>query len=181
MYGSVVAERYASALFEVAKKRGVQEEIDGNLGLAKGLFEDGNLRKFLGSPKVGVEEKMGLLRRALEGVVNPIVFNLFELLLDRKRVEHLPEISLVFTSILEESKGIERAEVRTAIPLDKEIERQLQDTLEKMIGKSVLLEKHVDSSLIGGVLVRMGDQLLDGTVRTRLRDMREELLAVKVH
>jgi F-type H+-transporting ATPase subunit delta len=181
MHGSVVAERYASALFEVAKKKGIQEEIDGDLGLAKGLFENVKLRKFLSSPKVGVEKKMDLLRRALKGVVNPLVFNLFELLLDRERVAHLPEISSVFTSILEESKGIERAEVRTAIPMDEEIEKKLQRTLEEMIGKKVLLEKHVDSSLIGGVLVRMGDQLLDSTVRTRLRDMREELLAVKVH
>lgn len=181
MHGSVVAERYASALFEVAKRKGLQEEIEGHLGLARGLFENPNLRKFLSSPNVGIEEKMALLRSGLEGVINPLIFNLFELLLDRKRVEHLPEISSVFTSLLEESKGIERAEVRTAIPMNREMERKLQRTLEKMIGKKILLEKHVDSSLIGGVLVRMGDQLLDSTVRTRLRDLREELLAVKVH
>jgi F-type H+-transporting ATPase subunit delta len=103
------------------------------------------------------------------------------LLLDRKRVEHLPEISSVFTQMLEEARGIARAKVRTAIPLDEEIEKKLTDVLQQITGKKIFMEKFVDKSLIGGVAVRVGDRLLDSTIRTRLREMKEELLAVRVH
>lgn len=181
MQGSVVAQRYASALFEVAKRKGVQEEIDAHLGLASELYEDPKVRMFLESPKVRVEEKMGVVRRALEKVVNPLVLRLLALLLERKRVSYLPEISSTFAMVLEESKGIVRAEVRTAIPLDEETERKLREALSRVTGRKILMEKHVDSSLIGGVHVRMGDKLLDSSIRTRLRDMKEGLLAVKVH
>lgn len=181
MYGSVVAERYASALFEVSKRQGIQDEIDGHLGIARGLFEDATFRKLLGSPKVRIEAKMDILKRGLEGVVNPLILTLFELLLDKKRVNYLPEISASYTGLLEESKNIERAEIRTAVPLDGEVEKKLTAALEGITGKRILLEKVVDNSLIGGVLVRMGDKLLDSTIPTRLGDMREELLAVKVH
>jgi F-type H+-transporting ATPase subunit delta len=181
MYGSVVAERYASALFEVSKRRGIQDEIDAHLGLASGLFDDTTFRKLLGSPKIRIDAKMDILKRGLEGVVNPLVLTLFELLLDRKRVDYLPEISASYTRSLEESKHIGRAEVRTAVPLDAEVEKKLTEALEAITEKKILLEKVVDNSLIGGVLVRMGDRLLDSTISTRLRDMREKLLAVKVH
>jgi F-type H+-transporting ATPase subunit delta len=181
MYGSVVAERYASALFEVAKKKGLEDEIDGHLGLVKTLFGDPNFRKLLASPKIRVERKIDSLRRGLEGVVDPLVLRLMALLLDRKRVEHLPDISTAFTRMLEAARGIARAKVYTAAPLDADLERRLTDVLENITGKKILVEKHVDGSLIGGVSVRVGDSLLDSTIRTRLREMKEELLAVKVH
>jgi len=177
----VVSERYASALFEVAKRKGVQDQIESHLGLAAALFENDMLRRLLASPKVRNEEKMRILKRGLEGVVNPLVLNLLELLLEKKRVSYFPDIRSCYTGILEESKNIARAEVRTAIPLDAEVERKLTAALEKITGKHILLEKVVDRSLIGGVLVRIGDELLDSTIRTRLEDMREELLAAKVH
>jgi len=169
------------ALFHVARRGGLENEIDGHLALAKSLFENPGFRKLLGSPRVRVEAKMEVLRRGLEGVVNPLILRLFELLLDRKRVEYLPDISTSFTKVLEESKGIARADVRTSIALDAETEKKLRDALEGVTGKQILMEKHVDPSLIGGVLVRIGDQLLDSTVRTRLKEMKEKLLAVKVH
>ena len=181
MYGSVVSERYASALFEVSKRQGIQDDIDAHLGLARGLFDDRTFTKLLGSPKILIDTKMGILRKGLEGVVNPLVLRLFELLLIKKRVNYLPEISTTFTGMLEESKNIARAEVRTAVPLDGEIEKELQESLEGITGKKILMEKIVDDYLIGGVLVRIGDQLFDSTIRTRLRDMREKLLAVRVH
>jgi F-type H+-transporting ATPase subunit delta len=114
-------------------------------------------------------------------VVNPLVLRLFELLLIRKRVSYFPEISTSFTRLLEESKNIARAQVRTAVPLDAELERKLQESLEGITGKKILLEKIVDKKLIGGVHVKIGDELLDSTIRTRLRDMKEQLLAVRVH
>jgi F-type H+-transporting ATPase subunit delta len=181
MQGSVVAERYASALFEVSKKKGLQDEIDAHLALAKGLFDDRAFTRLLGSPKILIDVKMEILRKGLEGVVDPLVLRLFELLLIRKRISQLPEISTSFTRLLEESKNIVRAQVRTAVPLGAEIEKKLQESLEGITGKKILIEKVVDDNLIGGVLVKMGDQLLDSTIRTRLGDMKEALLAVRVH
>lgn len=181
MYGSVVAERYASALFAVSQKKGIEDDIDAHLALAKGLFDDRTFTKLLGSPKILIDSKMEILRKGLEGVVNPLVLRLFELLLIRKRVGSLPEISTSFSRLLEESKNIARAEVRTAVPLDTELENKLRESLEGITGKKILMEKVVDDKLIGGVLVRIGDELLDSTIRTRLGDMKEELLAVRVH
>jgi F-type H+-transporting ATPase subunit delta len=181
MYGSVVAERYASALFEVAKRKSLEDEIEVHLGLVKDLFEDIAFKKLMMSPRIRVENKMESLGRGLEGVVNPLILSLMGLLLDRKRVEHLPDISDAYTLMLEDMRGIARARVRTAIPLDEEIERRLTEVLEGVTGKRILLEKSVDTKLIGGVTVRIGDNLLDSTIRTRLREIKEELLAVKVH
>ncbi len=181
MQASVVAQRYASGVFAVARQRGVEEEVEAQLGMVSGLYKDRDLRRFLMSPKVRVEEKMRILRRGLEEAVNPLVLNLLSLLLERKRVDYLPEISSTFTDLLEESKGIARAELRTAVPLDGETENRLREVLEGITGKKILLEKRVDKSLIGGVVVRMGDKLLDSSIRTRLGDMKEALLAVRVH
>ena len=181
MYGSVVAERYASALFEVAKRKGVEDEVDRHLGLVKDLYKEPTFRKLLASPRIRVERKMESLRRGLEGVVNPLILRLAELLLDRKRVGHLPDISDAFTRMLEDQRGIARAKVHTAVPLDAELEKSLTDVLESITGKKIFMERHVDASLIGGVAVRVGDRLLDSTIRTRLKEMKEELLAVKVH
>jgi F-type H+-transporting ATPase subunit delta len=181
MQSGVVADRYASALFEVSREKGIQDEIDAHLGLAKGLFEDKAFKKLMGSPKILVEAKMDILRKALGDVVNPLVLRLFELLLQKKRVGYLPEIAASFTGKIEEFKNIARAEVRTAVPLDGEIESALRESLEGITGKKILMEKIVDKSLIGGVLVRIGDQLFDSTIRTRLGDMKEKLLAVRVH
>jgi F-type H+-transporting ATPase subunit delta len=181
MYGSVVAERYASALFEVAKRKGFEDEINNNLGLVKGLFEDLAFRRLLLSPRIRIEKKMESLGRGLEGVVNPLIMSLLGLLLDRKRVGHFPEIAGVYTLMLEDARGIARAKVRTAIPLDEATEKRLMEVLEDVTGKRILLEKIVDRTLIGGVAVRVGDNLLDSTIRTRLREMKAQLLAVKVH
>jgi len=181
MYGSVVAERYASALFAVAKRKGIEDEINKNLGLVKGLFDEPAFRKLMLSPRIRFENKMESLGRGLEGVVDPLILSLMGLLLDRKRVEHLPEISDVFTQMLEEARGIARAKVHTAVPLDEEIEKKLTEVLQQITGKKIFMEKYVDKSLIGGVEVRVGDSLLDSTIRTRLREMKERLLAVKVH
>lgn len=181
MHGSVVAERYASALFEVAKRKGIEDEINEHLGLVKGLFDEPAFRKLMASPRIRIEKKMESLGRGLEGVVDPLVLSLMGLLLDRKRVEHLPEISDVFTKMLEDARGIARAKVRTAVPLDEVIEKKLTEVLQQVTGKKIFMEKSVDKSLIGGVAVRVGDRLLDSTIRTRLGEMREELLAVKVH
>jgi F-type H+-transporting ATPase subunit delta len=181
MYGSVVAERYASALFEVAKKKGIEDEIAGHLGLVKGLFKDVSFGKLMMSPKIRVEKKMESLRRGLEGAVDPLILSLMGLLLDRKRVQHLPEISDAYTAMLEDARGIAKAKVRTAVPLDEEIESRLTQVLESITGKKIVVEKFVDKALIGGVAVRVGDRLLDSTIRTRLGEMRERLLALKVH
>jgi len=170
----VYTKRYAQAVFEIALETGELDRWQSDLRKIAGLGEDTALIALLENPKFHFVDKSRLLREQL-GDINPLALNLVHLLVIKSRLSMLAEIADEYQRLLDSYRGIEQVEVITAIPLDDEDKLRLRERLGAAIGKKVVLKPEVDSSLIGGIIARIGDKLLDGSTRSKLLALKKEL------
>jgi F-type H+-transporting ATPase subunit delta len=138
------------------------------------LSGDTTVMALLEDPRVPFEAKAKILSGQL-GDIEPLALNLVYLLVARGRLGMLGDIADEYRLLLDSYRGIERAEVTTAVALDEKDIAGLEERLGEMVGKKVVVEARVDSSLIGGVVARVGGKLLDGSTITRLMTMRKAL------
>ncbi len=174
----VYAKRYAQAVFAIALGTEELDKWQSDLGEIVRLLEDAELAAFLESPRVHLADKARLLSERLKEI-NPLAVNLFLLLVTRGRLGLLSEIAEEYQRLLNSYRGIEPAEVITAIPLDEEDERNLAKHLGAIVGKKVVLKSEVDPAVIGGFVARVGGKLLDGSVYGKLRALRKELAGAR--
>ena len=184
MIDSVAAQRYARALFEIAKAAGhdqwVEDELVAFSGAIKGSEE---LKSFLENPRFGVEEKRKLLEKAAPKNGDPIsrtLVKFYALLLQKNRFSLIHEIAVSFKRISDEAQNEATVEIRTAVPIGPETERGMVSRLEKMAGMKITVKKEVDPSLVGGVLVRMRNKVLDGSIRNKIQSLKRELVSSSV-
>lgn len=176
MRDSTVATRYAEALLVAAQHAGVVEPLaESYKALVDQMASNRDLQVFLHAPQIPEREKKALLERVLGGRVEPLLLTFFELLLDKGRIVHARDIQKEFATLVEASQGILRAVVTTAIPLPSDLAARLRTSLAQLTGKTIILEQKTDPAVIGGVSVTLGDKILDGTVRTGLVHMRQQL------
>ena len=171
---STVARRYAQAVFEIARQSQTYDLWERDLATLNAVVADPVTSGFLKSPKVGESEKRALLDKALEDG-QPEARRLAALLLERRRIDSVPGIFEEYGSLVLEEKGIVIANVTTAVPLDSEGEQLIQQRLSQLVGKDVQLQTHVDPAIIGGLVARIGDNLIDGSVANQLRRLHERL------
>jgi F-type H+-transporting ATPase subunit delta len=171
-----VALRYAQALLAVAAERGLIDDLDETLaGLVQIADRQPELGRLLQNPQVPLPQKKDLLRKLFADRVEPVLLQFLELLLDKGRIVHLREIQTTYAELVEQHEGLQRATAVTAVPLPDDLAEQLARKLAALTGRQIILEQKVDPSVIGGVCVTMGDQILDGTLRTGLRALRDAL------
>ncbi len=176
-----VAHRYAAALFGAARSRSEDEAVLADLQSIERLYElDPALKTFLEAPDVLAEQKEALIRGVLGGRVSELVVRFLLLMLRKKRIQHLSIVFGHYRKLVEELHGIERARVVTAVPLAPDLAEPLRQRLETLSGKRVLLELRVDPAVLGGVVVTLGDKIIDGSLRHRLDEMRDRLLRARV-
>lgn len=176
-----VAARYARALLTAAQQPpGVDLPAlaESYAAVRAVMVAHPSLPVFLEGPQVAEDEKKKLLDAVFGSRLEPILLRFFHLLIDKNRIEYLQEIGVEFASQVEMAQGLTRAVVTTAVPLPADLESALVAKLTALTGRRIVVEKKIDSGVIGGVSVRMGDQILDGTVRTNLDHLRERLLQV---
>ena len=157
-----------------------RQELDrwqSDLRKIASLGEDAELVALLENPRLHFNDKARLLSEQL-GDINPLALNLVYLLVARGRLSMLGEIADEYQRLLDSYRGIEEAEVTTAIPLDDEDKLRLGERLGAIVGKKVVIKPEVDSSLIGGIVARIGGKLLDGSTRSRLEALKRELSGV---
>jgi F-type H+-transporting ATPase subunit delta len=175
------SRNYASALFHLAKKAGAAVRVRGDLeGLVKLLDGSPELLAFLESPDIAQEEKKRLLERALSGKVHDSLLTFMFLVLKRDRVALLPEILSEFEKLDEEDRGVRRAEVVSAVPLSKDEKTLIVSKLRSITGKEILFRDRVDPEIIGGVVIYVDGDVIDGSIRAQLAELRATLLAVSV-
>ncbi len=176
-----VARRYAHALFDSAAARGLLDAVESDLAaLVRLLRAEPRLSSILVSPQVTNAEKRQLLTAVLGGRVHVLVLELLWLLMGKKRLPVLHQIIEGYGYLLEAHRNIVRAEVTTAVPLTAAHEQRLKAALERRTGKTVLIERQVDPRIVGGVMVRMGDAIIDRSVRRAFHEIRAGLLEVPV-
>ena len=176
-----VAKRYAQALFIAAEKRNLLEEITGDLkGIAALLDQEPGFKRFLNSPRCTQTEMAALIKNVFATRVHPLTLELFNLLLNKKRLPILDQIIADFVEMIEAHQGIVRAEVTAAVPISGAMVEELVQKLGAGSGKTVIVEQKVDPAILAGMMVRMGDQIIDRSARRMLTELREHLMAVSV-
>ena len=168
------ARRYAQAVFAIAQEQQALDAWQADLEKISGLLQDGELAALLQNPKVPFEAKAGLLTEQLEDV-NPLALNLVYLLLSRGGLALAADIAAEYRQLLDSYRGIEPAEVATAVPLTDEDKKQLAGQLGAITGKEVVIKAVVDPALLGGITARIGGKLLDGSTRSRLKALKRAL------
>jgi F-type H+-transporting ATPase subunit delta len=176
-----VAARYARALLIATEKRGETERALEDLkGLEPVLASGTRVSTFLAQPGVRPDDKRAVLRRGLEGKALPIVAVFADLLLRKKRLVLFPSIVAQFESLVEKAQGVQRAQVVSAVPLTAAESDRLLKELEQLTQGRIKLTTDVDADLVGGALVRIGDRVIDRSVRTLLESIEEQLMEVSV-
>lgn len=173
---SGAAKRYTQAVFGLAREKGNFDQWQADLARLDALVSDARGAEYLASPNVSVADKQKLLDAAL-AQNSQESRNLARLLLQRRRLEIVPEMNVRFQELVLEERGIAIADVTTAEPLDERGQEIVRTQLRKLIGRDIELRMTTDPSIIGGIVARVGDQLIDGSVINQLRRLRARLVA----
>jgi len=183
MSGGRVGRRYAQALFDIAISEGggdsrlANESLDAwlaDLGRIEAVFADPTIAELLENPAVPVSAKRQVVEQGLGTL--PVTRRSFALLLlAKRRAANIGEIVAHFERMVNHFEGITQAEIVTAIELDEAETRKVTVQLETLTGNRIILVKRVDPAILGGVVARIGDHLIDGSVATRLAALREKL------
>ena len=173
------ARRYAQAVFNIARERNELDRWQSDLRKIATLGEDAPFIALMENPKIHFEAKAKLLTERL-GDINPLALNLVYLLVTKGRLSMVGDIADEYQYLLDSYRGIERAEVTTAIELGAEDRRRLEERLGAMVGKKVVLKPRVDPSVLGGIVARIGGKLLDGSTRSRLMALKKTMASGEV-
>jgi F-type H+-transporting ATPase subunit delta len=167
--------RYAEAAFQLADRDGAIERWRTELEQASTTAE-GDLMVVLANPALPLDDRLKVADQVFAGLSQP-VRNLILLLVRRRRIEQLPRVAAEFGRLDDRRQGITHATATSAAPLTDLEVRALTARLEQMTGGQVRLATDIDEKLLGGLVVRVGDRLIDGSVRGRLERLRNRLAA----
>ncbi|MDX6181005.1 ATP synthase F1 subunit delta [Flavobacterium sp. Fl-77] len=175
MASTRAAIRYAKAILDLANSKGVAEAVNNDMkAIASTIESNLELSTFIQNPTTKVEVKESALLEVFADV-NGVTKGLFHLLFENKRFEILEAIALEYKKLFDESNGVEVAKVTTAIPMDAALEAKVLAKVATLSDKKITIENIVDPSIIGGFILRIGDQQYNASVANRLQVLKREL------
>ncbi|WNR44642.1 F0F1 ATP synthase subunit delta [Paenibacillus roseipurpureus] len=173
----VVAKRYAKALFEVAKEKNIISQVEDELkSVASAIRDNADLQKFLNHPNIGTSTKTGLLKQIFEGKVSEPVWNTLLVLIDKGRQSILNALVGEFTKVANEALGQATAVVYSAAHLSDAQQAEVASQFSKITGKTIRVTNAVEPKLLGGIQVRIGDRLYDGSLSGKLDRLSKALV-----
>jgi F-type H+-transporting ATPase subunit delta len=173
---SNVARRYAAGIFQLAQEEKAIDTWRGELSKLDELLQDDVLVAAFQNPAVGASRRMELAK-LLAPELRPQTENLLRLLVEHQRTRYMRQIREEFERLADEASGVVHATVTTAIDLDQDDQRRYEQHLARKLGRKVNLKFLTDPAIVGGATIQIGDHLVDGTVRTQLARLRQELLS----
>ncbi|GAB4329784.1 MAG: ATP synthase F1 subunit delta [Calditrichia bacterium] len=177
MVASRVTQRYAKALFELAKEQQALDTVASDLDIIRAALDSTpEFRRMLVSPVVKSAEKAGVFEKLFAKKVSALTYNFLRLLLHKKRENLLPDLLDAFAAMLDAEHGILRGELFTAHPFTDQQVKDLKKRLDKYTGKDVVLSQTVQPELLGGFVVRLQDMVIDSSIKNQLERMREKFL-----
>lgn len=175
----LISRTYAGALFDLASEIGSEEVYAQELAGLDAVFRaNPDLMKILKSPVSSKDDKKSLLSSIFAERVSAEVMNFLKILVDKGRIAHFEEIAESYRKLLRESRNVEEVTAVTAVPMSEEMKNRLSEKLGMQTGKTIILKNEVDEKVMGGVLLKISGRQIDSTVRTRLAELRNELLSM---
>jgi len=174
---TILAKRYAKALFSLGKEQEKFEQYNETLSAIANLFvEIETVGDALTNPLYPLETRQKVMAKIAESASADVIMSRFlNLLVEKKRAEILPDIAIEMQVMVDQEQNISHGSVVTAIELETSLQEKIQATLEKITGKKVILETQVDPSIIGGMIAQVGDLVLDGSIRKQLNGLKESI------
>ena len=171
---SIIARRYAEAYFSLAQDADDIDDWREQLAAVVEVLSDAAVSDALANPETSLAERVRLGLQLLKGA-SPEAQNLARLLIERHRVGIAGEILAHYDALEDRASGVVRAEVITAIPVDKDLEKHIRKSLSKQLGSEVQTTVRTDPSIIGGLVIRIGDRVIDDSLRTHLQQLQAAL------
>ncbi len=179
MSDKLAAVAFVGALLDVAEKKGALERIEKDLELVCGVIaKHAALKKLFFHPVVTRDEKDAVINSLFGDSISGLMKNFLNVLLDRKREGVLWAIPEIYEQTVNEKKGVRKVIVHAAIPITGERLNNLKRRLDKMVGRTVAVEVVRDPNILGGMIVRIGNKIIDGSVVSRLKNLKTRLLAL---
>ena len=173
-----IAQVYARSLFEVAQEHGTLDRVRTELGeFADALEGNRDLAVFFFSPYFSTEEKKGALDRAIGGA-DETTRNFLELLVEKHRMPAVFRVRRTLDALWEEENKLLPVEITSAVALDPAVVTRLQEEIGRQTGRRVELTETIDPDVLGGLVLRVGNQILDASIRTRLDGLRKQVARV---
>jgi len=174
---TILAKRYAKALFAVGKELGAFDEYTRALGEISELYSTSpEVRDALTNPMYPVDVRGKVMEHLVQLLkTSQEMSNFLNLLVQKKRADVLPDIAEVFQAMVDEDRNVCKGTVVSATALSAELQTKVQATLEKITSKTVELKSEVDPSIIGGIIAKVGDLVLDGSIKTQLAGLKESI------
>ena len=176
MAGYPSPRRYAQAVFQLALERDELDTWVEDLRVLAVTLENRQFADLLDAPQVPAAHKLRAIGETLNDSVSPLAVNLVSILARRNLAHLVGGILEDYARLLDGHRGIERAQVASAVPLDDDQRAKIAELLEGIAGKKVQLSAIVEPQIIGGLIARVGDRVLDGSARARLADMRRNIV-----
>jgi len=175
-----IADRYAEAYFAQARDdRRLPEALAELQALRQALAQTPRLATFLANPEIGIDEKRAFLARVF-GALSTQTLNVVALLIANGRSQHLSSVAEAFEARWLAAQGVQRVTIQSARPLSSSVVTQIRQRVEALLHARLEVQTAVDARLLGGVRIRVGDRELDGTLRRRLHDLREQWFTTRM-
>ena len=181
MVGNNIARVYATALFDAAREKNIQEQLHEELGFVVELFSaDEDFRLYMTSPSFSKEIKKNFVSKVFSGNLSEYIVNFLFVLIENGRQSELPVINAVFGDLMNELNGRMKVEVVSVSKLDSEILEDIKRVLKTKFNKDMIVDEKTDDTILGGVIIRTGDLVIDGSLFENLKKIKYNLLNSKV-
>lgn len=178
MKQTILARRYAKAIFQLGKEQGKTKDYSDMLAAIASLYKnvDDGVSDALNNPLYPQNARQQVMGKIAESVgADTLMTRFLQLLVDKKRADILPDIACEMQVMVDKDQNISHGSIVSAIELDQTLLNKIQATLEKLTGTKVILETQVDPSIIGGIVAKVGDLVLDGSIKTQLNGLKEAI------
>lgn len=170
----ISGKRYAQAIFDLAKENDQVEPWGEDLAVVAEAFSDADFSALLKHPDMSAVDKLAATATVLAGV-NPLVRNLVDLLVAKNSVAAIPGVYTGYLELLDSHLGRQRVEITTAVTLEDAESERITNFVKDLVKREVVLTTKVDESILGGLVIQIGDRLLDGSTKARLESLRNTL------
>lgn len=174
---SIIADRYAIAFMDLAQKQDLFDKFDSDLVLVKETVNaNKDLKAFFEHPLIKSNDKKEIFERVFSEHVSVYTLNLMKLLIDKNRIFILAVLADHYKALLNKKRNISTAQIITAIEIDQETKNRVKEKLERILNKTIEVETKIDKEIIAGMIVKVGDKVIDGSIKTKFENMKKQVV-----